>query len=521
MMDTNVVLAGDCVNVLHTLPDCCMDAIVTDPPYGLSNREPSVPELVAFLTGARSLDTGGDFMGKRWSVPSVETWTECLRVLKPGGYLLSFGGTRTFDLISLGLRAAGFEYRDTLQWLYGQGFPKSLNIGKAIDKSKGAEREIVGTKPGKGGDNLNKLARPEGGDADGAKGCGAYGTGAKQIDIDIPVTAPATPEASQWEGWGTALKPAWEPILVFRKPLEGTVAANVLAHGTGALNIDGCRVSTDWNEPDRPASWAASGHSAKPEAEKIAAPPGVGVVPHPGGRWPTNAVFSHSASCQRVGERQVRTGTAYEPEAKQMERSIYSGTNTLGRTVGYGGADGTETVPVYDCAPDCPVRALDEQSGTRASGSGTVKRASGYGYEGNAAFGQESRPSGQEQIWYGDEGGASRFFPQFETEPGFCYTSKVSTAEATVEGRIENKHPTRKPLALMRWLVRLVCRPGGLVLDPYCGSGSTLVAAMEEGMKFVGIERDTEHVELSRARIAARLEKGVQTSLLWMEKKSP
>lgn len=466
---TNLVLAGDCAEVLKTLADASVDAIVTDPPYGLGNREPTVDELVEFLRGESHVDTGGDFMGKQWQVPSVAVWKECSRVLKPGGHLLAFGGTRTFDLISLGLRAAGFEYRDTLQWLYGQGFPKSLDVSKAIDKEAGQERRVVGTKLGLPGYSLS----------DGVAGTALSGSvdgslrdGRKECEV----TEPSSEEAQQWSGWGTALKPAWEPILMFRKPLSGTVAANVIEHGTGALNIDGCRVRTDWNEPDRPASWVSSGHSAKPEADKIAAPPGVGIVLHPSGRWPTNAVFTHSASC--VVEQKVKS-----------------------------------IVPVYDCVPGCPVLALNEQGGVTKTGLLTPEhtRSSEKGWSGPVA--DDSGGPAARGVFGGDEGYVSRFFPQFQFEASFFYEGKVTKAEATLGGRVENKHPTKKPLALMRWLVRLVCRKGGLVLDPYCGSGSTLVAALEEQMSFIGIELDEESLATARSRIDVRRSRGIQATL--------
>ena len=204
---------GDCTNKLKTLPDNSVDAVVTDPPYGLA------------------------FMGKRWDydVPTVEVWAECLRVLRPGGHLLAFAGTRTQHRMAVRIEDAGFEIRDMIAWVYGSGFPKSLDVSKAIDKAAGAERtEIVGSKlgrPGMAKDGSNQRSRFD----------AAFGEG-EGIAMNHNVYAPATPEAQRWQGWGTALKPALEPITVARKPLVGTVAENVLAHGTGAVNIDGCRV---------------------------------------------------------------------------------------------------------------------------------------------------------------------------------------------------------------------------------------------------------------------------------------
>jgi site-specific DNA-methyltransferase (adenine-specific) len=197
------LIHGDCIEVLRAMPDCSVDAVVTDPPYGLS------------------------FMGKKWDydVPGVEVWAECLRVLKPGGHLLAFAGTRTQHRMAVRIEDAGFEIRDMIAWVYGSGFPKSLDVSKAIDKAAGAEREVVGeTRKGAQSESTGRY--------------GAWGDG-------ITPTLPATPEAKQWQGWGTALKPALEPITVARKPLIGTVAENVLQHGTGAINVDGCRVGTE------------------------------------------------------------------------------------------------------------------------------------------------------------------------------------------------------------------------------------------------------------------------------------
>lgn len=207
-MSEAVLHNGDCLDVMRGMPDSSVDLVLTDPPYGLK------------------------FMGKKWDceVPSIDIWAEALRVLKPGGHLLAFAGTRTQHRMAVNIEDAGFEIRDMLAWVYGSGFPKSLDVSKAIDQAAGAEREVVGI-----------------GDARRASQSQPFGQGGKQAaEIDTrAITAPATPSAIEWQGWGTALKPALEPITMARKPLIGTVAANVLEHGTGALNIDACRVGTD------------------------------------------------------------------------------------------------------------------------------------------------------------------------------------------------------------------------------------------------------------------------------------
>jgi DNA modification methylase len=248
------LLLGNCLEKLAEMADCSIDAIVTDPPYGLS------------------------FMGKKWDydVPGEDIWRECLRVLKPGGHLLAFAGTRTQHRMAVRIEDAGFEIRDMIAWVYGSGFPKSLDVGKAIDKAAGAEREVTGTDEYRAKRLKNQM--------------GEYATdsGWKAGNRSADLTAPATPEAQQWDGWGTALKPALEPITVARKPFKGTVAANVLAHGTGGLNVDGCRVGTEVL-PEQRAGQAQLGTFERGEM----------VMPERTGRWPANLI--HDGSDEVVG----------------------------------------------------------------------------------------------------------------------------------------------------------------------------------------------------------------------------
>jgi site-specific DNA-methyltransferase (adenine-specific) len=297
-------------------------------------------------------------------------------------------------------------------------------------------------------------------------------------------------------GWGTALKPAAEDWWLARKPLAGTVASNVLKHGTGALNIDACRIATDWNEPDRPESWKRSGHTAQPEAEKIAAPPGNGIVCHPDGRWPANVVLSHLPGCTSAGTKRVRgSGSG------AVKRASAAGTQgaALGKEsrpvgtemISHVDADGLETVEAWVCESGCPVAMLDEQSGPRRSSG--LYDATDHGVESSGwatNFGGKGIPGSM----YADSGGASRFF--------FC--AKPSTSERS-ENVGENKHPTVKSVELMRWLTRLVCPPGGVVIDPFCGSGSGGVAAVREGFRFIGLEQEAEYVELARGRVGNAL----------------
>ena len=380
------LLLGDCLERLRDLPDCSVDACVTDPPYGLS------------------------FMGKAWDydVPQVDVWREVLRVLKPGGHLLAFAGTRTQHRMAVQIEDAGFEIRDMIAWVYGSGFPKSLDVSKAIDKAAGAEREVVGTASGaRNGNGFNN----------------DYGSYGSHADGTYDITAPATPAAQQWSGWGSALKPALEPITVARKPFKGTVAANVLEHGTGALNIDGCRIGETVETWPKSRSY----HSARGPKPRAAHGTGDGDTistgEAPAGRWPANLI--HDGSDEVVGLFPQTTSGSFREGTIQQSRI-------------HNVAKGVEAERVRNA---------------RAS----------------------------------DSGSAARFF----------YCPKASKRERG-EG---NTHPTVKPTDLMRYLCRLVTPPGGVVLDPFMGSGSTGKAAVLEGFRFIGIEREAEYLEIARGRI--------------------
>jgi DNA modification methylase len=414
---------GDCREVLATLPDGSVDAVVSDPPYGLS------------------------FMGKRWDydVPSVEVWQQCLRVLKPGGHLLAFAGTRTQHRMACRIEDAGFEIRDMIAWVYGSGFPKSLDVSKAIDKGTGenrarqlrftewmrstgitAEQINAATNSNMASHYLTDKQQPAIATADMfdamrpylpevpeeierlvaertgiewtaykqrevvGKGTGAISTrkelkndkgtvwGADSSEFDI--TAPATEAAKQWQGWGTALKPALEPVTLARKPLEGTVAANVLQYGTGAINVDGCRVC-DGSETGNAKPLYVANNANRVYGNCM----GGGAWDNTAGRWPAN--FIHDGSREATG-----------------------------------------------------------------------------------ILGEEAR---------------------------FFYCPKTSQSE---RGK-GNNHPTVKPIDLMRYLCRMVTPPGGVVLDPFAGSGSTLLAARREGFRAIGIELNPEYCQIIRSRL--------------------
>jgi DNA modification methylase len=434
------VIQDDCIRAMAAMPEASIDAIVTDPQYGLS-REPDIREVLThWLAGDDYKHRGGGFMGKGWDsfVPGPATWTEAYRILKPGGYLLAFASTRTEDLLGIAIRLAGFERRDMIAWLYGSGFPKSLDVSKAIDKAAGAERKVVGLSA------TFRLA---------TRGNGMDGFRDRRTTGNL--TAPATPEAEQWAGWGTALKPAHEPIVVARKPLSGTVAQCVLEHGTGAINVDACRIGTD---------------------------------------------AQHKAKCESVvGLDSNRNGVAYGEWKGERESSW----TPAGRW------------PANVALDEEAALALDKMTGTRSGSHAQrhdTKSPTTVGGGLGCVLGQENG--------YGDSGGASRFLyvakassaernaglDGFEAVASRRYGERDAgelprqTPQADVFHR--NVHPTVKPISLMRWLVRLVTPPGGTVLDPFAGSGTTLVAAQLEGFNSVGIEREAEYAAIAEARIA-------------------
>lgn len=397
---------GDCLDVLPELDAESVDAIVTDPPYGLS------------------------FMGKAWdsSVPSVAVWKAAMRVLKPGGHLLAFAGTRTQHRMASAIEDAGFEIRDMIAWVYGKGFPKSLDVSKAIDKAAGAEREVVGVKTNR---------QPTG----NAYAQDAW-TNAHSQAHEINITAPATPEAQQWNGWGTALKPALEPITVARKPLAkgNTVAANVLEYGTGAINVNGCRVGTD-----EKMSYSSS------KKEGVTAF-GTGTTEqNPAGRFPANLI--HDGSDEVVRLFPVTHGAGHKRSG---------GLSKNGDSMFCGNHDG---------------------NGERYGDSGSTAR---FFYCAKAS--KRDRDEGCEGLQEGPPPASAR--------------SKPAEGRQSALGKPRrNHHPTVKPTDLMRYLVRLVTPPGGVVLDPFMGSGSTGKAAILEDMRFIGVDTDPESIEIARARI--------------------
>lgn len=395
------VLQGDA----RRLPfdDETFDSCVTDPPYELTSARP----------GGRSEATCGKvmggFMGLKWDGTGVAfdpaTWREAFRVLKPGAYLLAFGGTRTYHRMACAIEDAGFEIRDQLQWIYGSGFPKSLDVSKAIDKMNGDVRPVIGkqrTNVGMQGNNFK--------------------SGSRSGDVDI--TSAASAASAAWEGWGTALKPANEPICLARKPLEKglTVAQNVLKWGTGALNIDACRIPVTDDEYSRNC---------------------------PGDR----------------GHDDNRT--------RSLAFGMTSGKSSdIGRFPANVIHDGSEEV-----LAGFPHTASGKKESHHARNYPTTEHI----------YGKYSTDS---LVSYADEGSAARFF----------YCAKASQSERN--RNTQNHHPTVKPINLMAYLCRLVTPPKGLVLDPFNGSGSTGLAAVQEGFRYIGLELELEYIEISKRRLA-------------------
>lgn len=424
------ILQGDCLDVIPTLDDRSIDSIVTDPPYGLS------------------------FMGKDWDygVPGVHFWVEALRVAKPGAYLLAFGGTRTFHRLTVAIEDAGWEIRDCIGWIYGSGFPKSLDVSKAIDKAAGEDRKVIGSRG---------YTSPDirGNSSNGRGISGPENEGRERLNV--PITAPATEAARQWEGWGTSLKPAWEPIIVARKPIIGTVAANVLKYGTGAMNIDGCRVGTEetithggrlkqLTGDERTAKGAGMFAGNKPNLYKQ----------NPSGRFPANIIHDGSEEVLSVF-----------PETKSGLLATHH------KTMGSGGASGFLGVSMK----------RDSFRKDYGNDSGSAAR---FFYCAKAS--KQDRDEGCGELPLSDCG-------MMEDDN---YPIKTGSGNLR-ETKRHNNHPTVKPTALMRYLCKLVTPPGGTILDPFMGSGSTGKAAALEGFRFIGIELESDYTEIAGRRIKA------------------
>lgn len=422
-MNNEQVVCSDCLEHMRTMPDNSVDAIVTDPPYGLSFMG---KEWDSFGTDTRQVGDehfwvpnnpyGRSKVRYGWNqnksklrdsmemfqLAMTPIFEEALRVAKPGAHLLCFGGTRTFHRMACAIEDAGWEIRDCIMWVYGSGFPKSMDVAKAIDKSTGYVGEIIGERI-----------------VDVGMQGGHMHAGRKSQQQQV---RSLSDQAKKWDGWGTCLKPAWEPIIVARKPLDGTVAHNVLTWGVGALNIDACRVAIGADDD----------------------------------------VFAKNPHTHSKGKDSGIYGTYKEQQGNWSGEKGRFPANLV--------HDGSQMV--LDLFPDTG----------KSSGGGGVK-APGK----NGIYGSYSGHEYPQQLGMGDSGSAARFF----------YCAKASKKERG-EG---NNHPTVKPIALMKWLVSLVTPEGGVVLDPFAGSGTTLVACKELGRDCIGIEREQEYVEIIKRRL--------------------
>ena len=396
---------ADCRDALRQLPDNSIDSCVTDPPYALVSivKRFGSPNAEPAKGNEAYMRASAGFMGKSWDTGECAMdptfWVEVLRVLKPGAHVVAFGASRGYHRMACAIEDAGFEIRDSLMWLYGTGFPKSHDVSKAIDREAGAEREVIGewNMPGRSKRSSEQKYR--------------------LINDSGFVTAPATAAAREWECWGTALKPAFEPIVLARKPLsEGTVAANVLRWRTGALNIDASRVHAD----DVAETRHRHGGGVQGAGTSYELPDSKGEIPP--GRWPANII--HDGSDEVIG--------AF-PNTNGSKRGVKDPNGSMGY---HGGASGLPGV----------VGGYDDAGGS-----------------------------------------AARFF----------YSAKASKAD-----RNGSKHPTVKPISLMEWLCTLITPPGGTVLDPFAGSGTTGIAAQNKGFQVVLCEREAEYVTDIKARFA-------------------
>jgi DNA modification methylase len=445
MTTTFNLLLGNCLDRLKELPDNSIDSIVTDPPYGLSQQPDIAKVLRHWLAGDDYKHNSNGFMGKEWDsfVPGPSIWKECYRVLKPGGHMLAFFGTRTYDMGVIAIRLAGFEIRDQLAWVFGSGFPKSRDISKDMDKILGNKREVIGkTKaPGMAKSNVENEQQNR-----------------SKYEFE-KLGAPVGKEAKQWNGWGTALKPAQEPIVLARKPLEGTVAQNVMTHGVGGINIDSCRVETSESKERTHEKSQLSDYS-KTGNTSFASKAGKFIGGDPKGRFPAN--FIHDGSEEVVSLFPDSDGQIAPVKGTESSHTGQNGIyGTYGRT------------------------AFDKRDETE-------KSAARFFY--CAKTSKKDRNEGLDH------------FPTVTTDPYAQHRGRrMEDNDIRFDGAPpsvgKNNHPTVKPTDLMRYLCRLITPPNGTVLDPFMGSGSTGKAAMYEGFNFIGVELDPEYIKIAEARI--------------------
>ena len=511
------VINGNNIELLKQYPDNYFDAIVTDPPYGLG-KEPNAEDLMKdWIEKGYHEVTGKGFMGKEWDafVPQPIFWKEIFRVLKHGGHVVAFYGTRTYDWGVMAMRFAGFEVRDCIQWIYGSGFPKSYNVAKGMeakllfDDGSGRSQKLLKGERVDAGMFLHKTNYEQGVES---KDYSVLSRD-KVIDVDFQ-----TEEAKKWNGWGSALKPANEPIVLARKPLEKglSIAENVLKWGTGGINIDGCRVSginmTKGGCKFNSAFFESGESNFTKDFDESK------------GRFPANLILTHHPECECKGVKKVKAIKG--GNSGTISNNVYGKFNgeKNNNGTGYGDENGEETIEDWNCHPDCPIKIMDEQSGVLKSGD---MNGEYYGFGKHGIYGKGGKTKG---VSYGDKGGASRFFYCAKASKSERNKGLEGFEEKIIEGRdkgqdersvaykprpsvMKNIHPTVKPIALMRYLVRMITPPNGIVLDPFCGSGTTGIACKLEGVDFVGMEQDTEYTKIAEARITNFVEENEQVDI--------
>lgn len=556
------VFHGDCLAMLRELPDCCVDAVVTDPPYGLSEhpQKSIVEALTCWLAGKPYIHKKAGFMGAHWDafVPGPEVWREVFRVMRPGAHAAVFAGTRTIDLMGIALRLAGFEVRDTPftaigaglcgAWVQGQGFAKSVRADRAV--------------------SMDRCELP-------GKHCESTLPEADKIQPGDHI-CPDHPDGEPWRGYGTALAPKYEPILMVRKPLDGTIGENILRHGCGTLDIDGTRVAHGSAadlaaHQEQVAAIKAKGGSMGNSWKNDSDLSGANDV-NTAGRWPPNFLLVHDARCKKIGARSVAANPTWDTPNRATEPSAFTGerVSSVRHANGRNGEasadkryatdgatafamlpgqrrDDDETVDVFECADGCPVASLAEQSGERRRGGNILADGAGRNERDNSVYGTDERPRGSWSAHPGN-GSAARYFPQLEWDAElddltpFWYVAKASRAErdrglehfrersgaeateskegqqrlesprsgAGRGGGIRNNQPTIKPITLIRRLARTVRPPqlgalAPLVLVPFGGAGSEIVACLLESCRVISAElNDTDDkpfVSLARARV--------------------
>ena len=465
------VVCGDATDVLKSIPSNVAHVCYCDPPYGLSSHgtEDVLACLAAWLEGKVYTHGGRGFMGKEWDafVPGPEVWREVYRVLKPGAYCVAFSSTRTVDLLGISMRIAGGEMREGWAWIQGQGFPKNHDVSKAIDKQDAAK---------------------------------------------------------QWSGYGTTTKPAYEPLVVTRRPLEGTVANNVLTHGCGALNIDAARITTteNLNGGAFPKNKTDRHDGAENWRYKIG---GAGEFVQPPGRFPSNLALIHEGGCVRVGTNTVqgnRTDTRPEGDGGRTDKTQYRMRPTETTKRGYSDNDGTETVDEWHCTDTCAVQVLSEQSGDRSSPWHGNQKGNTKGRKGGMRFGgREQKETSKHE--FGDLGTAARFYYQGKASPSdrlaYLTCSPDCTANNTVSpikdingkvcpvcnsSRTVYQHPTVKPYDLAAYHARLLSLPehvGAVAIVPFCGTGIEARALFDLGFRVIAIDIDPRHVAMTLYRL--------------------